>query len=292
MVVGNRRKIVAAVTAAVVLLVGAGTWRFAVLAGQKVERPQEKPAHPTPAMDIAPKVMPRSMPASRTFQIDLKIVEKKEGRRTVVSTPRLLTLEGRPAQFTVGESRTIQLGGGMTEEVVIGPKVCAVVRLDRGEKVRLDLTVRRPSQETVYSRVLSSPQESREDFDALETKTLRLLRTMTLGEPVTFEMNYKGSSELLITATVCEIQKEAAAKEKPPARVGQIIMVGLKKIPEVAILEQLPFAPGQILTFPDLQTAEENLARLKGLKSKPTVAVLDREGDGVFKDIQITVEEK
>jgi RNA polymerase sigma factor (sigma-70 family) len=84
----------------------------------------------------------------------------------------------------------------------------------------------------------------------------------------------------------------AELKEKPPARVGQIFITGNKKILDGDILEQLKLYPGQILTYPDLQIAERNLSRLKGLKSKPKVTVMDREGDGEFKDIEITVEEK
>jgi hypothetical protein len=48
------------------------------------------------------------------------------------------------------------------------------------------------------------------------------------------------------------------------------------------------------LTFPDLQIAvqiaEQNLSRLKGLKSKPKVTVID--GKGEYKDIEIRIEEK
>ena len=81
-------------------------------------------------------------------------------------------------------------------------------------------------------------------------------------------------------------------EEKPPARVGQIIIIGNEKTSDEAILGQLPFFPGQILNYPDLRIAEQNLSRLKGLKSNPKVTVIGREGDGEFRDIQITVEEK
>jgi outer membrane protein assembly factor BamA len=74
--------------------------------------------------------------------------------------------------------------------------------------------------------------------------------------------------------------------------VGQIFIIGNVKTRDDVILEQVPFFPGQILSYPDLRIAEKNLAHLKGLKSNPTVTVLDREGDGVFKDIRITVGEK
>jgi len=82
------------------------------------------------------------------------------------------------------------------------------------------------------------------------------------------------------------------SKEKPPARVGQIFITGNKIISDDIFLKALDLFPGQILTYPALQIAEKKLSRLKGLKSSPKVSVLDREGDGEFKDIQITVEEK
>ncbi len=83
----------------------------------------------------------------------------------------------------------------------------------------------------------------------------------------------------------------AELKEKPPARVGQIFILGNKKILDGEILEQLKLYPGQVLTYPDLRIAEQNLSRLKGLKSNPKVKVIDREGGSEFKDIEITVEE-
>jgi RNA polymerase sigma factor (sigma-70 family) len=84
----------------------------------------------------------------------------------------------------------------------------------------------------------------------------------------------------------------AELEEKPPTRVGQIIITGNKKILDSEILEQLKLYPGQVLTFPDPQAAQQNLSRLKGLKSNPKVTVIDREGNSGFKDIEITVEEK
>lgn len=87
-------------------------------------------------------------------------------------------------------------------------------------------------------------------------------------------------------------QRLSQSKEKPPARVGQLIIIGNEKISDEAILEQVPFFPGQILAYPDLRIAEQNLSRLKGLKSNPKVTVIDREGDGEFKDIEIRIEEK
>jgi beta-lactamase regulating signal transducer with metallopeptidase domain len=86
-------------------------------------------------------------------------------------------------------------------------------------------------------------------------------------------------------------------REKPPARVGQITIVGNETVAADVILRQVPLLPGAVLNYPDLRTAERNLARLglfmvdpqKGIR--PTVTVVDAEDDKPFKDILITVKE-
>jgi outer membrane protein assembly complex protein YaeT len=88
-------------------------------------------------------------------------------------------------------------------------------------------------------------------------------------------------------------------EEKPPARVGQIYVVGNERTKMNVILRQLPLYPGQVLTYPDLQQAERNLARLNIFDAtpdgatKPTVKVLDNplDPDNPVKDILVTVQE-
>jgi uncharacterized protein (TIGR03067 family) len=85
-------------------------------------------------------------------------------------------------------------------------------------------------------------------------------------------------------------------KEPPPARVGQIFIVGNEKTPQTVILKQIPLYPGQVLDYPSLRKAEAQLAQLKlfvvdpqkGIR--PTVEVIDRDGDP-YKDILVTVQE-
>lgn len=345
------KKVVALRMLFVILTVGTRLWHAAAVAGQAEERPQQRLPGPAPSTDAAPagKVSPRPIPStSRTFQIDLKIVEKKDGQRNLLAEPRLLTLEGRPASFTSGDYRTISLGGGLTEEIVRGPSVCVVIRSVQGRKVFLDLTLRRPTQGVPLSVMVSRPvQASDEEFLLEETKTLRLVRAVTLGKSISFQMDYKGSSALTVTAKVTAVAKKASLKtiaaaekdlklaessrrtghpdsargyyelichrypatlyaerakkrlaemkkpdEKPPARVGQIFLLGNKKISDDVILKKVALFPGQILIYSELRLAEKKLSRLKGLKNNPSVTVIDREGDGVFKNIQITVEEK
>ncbi len=89
------------------------------------------------------------------------------------------------------------------------------------------------------------------------------------------------------------------AEEKPPARVGQVFIIGNEKTEQGVILKQVPVYPGQVLSYPDLKAAEKNLERTglfvvdprKGVR--PTVTVRDNPvaPDSEFKDIFITVEE-
>lgn len=85
--------------------------------------------------------------------------------------------------------------------------------------------------------------------------------------------------------------------EKGVARVGNIIIVGNTVTKDNVILRQIPLYPGQILTFPDLRRAEENLARLNifetnpQMGSRPTLEVLDPDSDSEFKNILVQVQE-
>jgi outer membrane protein assembly complex protein YaeT len=88
-------------------------------------------------------------------------------------------------------------------------------------------------------------------------------------------------------------------EERPPARVGQIFIVGNDRTRQNVILRQVPLYPGQVLTYPDIKVGERNLQRLNIFESspdgavKPTITVLDNpiDPDNPFKDILITVQE-
>ncbi|HXG10251.1 MAG TPA: outer membrane protein assembly factor BamA [Gemmataceae bacterium] len=94
---------------------------------------------------------------------------------------------------------------------------------------------------------------------------------------------------------VCLVHYEI--QERPPARVGQIFIVGNEVTRQNVILRQVPLFPGQILTYPDLRVAERNLARLNIFEVnpetgvRPTVTVINPEEDSEFKDILVTVQE-
>jgi outer membrane protein insertion porin family len=95
------------------------------------------------------------------------------------------------------------------------------------------------------------------------------------------------------------VQVNYEVEEKPPARVGQIYIVGNDRTRQNVILRQLPLYPGQILTYPDLKQAERNLQRLNIFESspdaalKPTVTVLDNPADpeNPVKDILVNLQE-
>jgi len=86
-------------------------------------------------------------------------------------------------------------------------------------------------------------------------------------------------------------------QERPPARVGEIIVVGNDVTRQNVILRQVPLYPGQILTYPDLRVGERNLARLNIFEAnqeqgvRPTIEVLDPDGPNPVKDILVSVQE-
>jgi outer membrane protein assembly complex protein YaeT len=94
-----------------------------------------------------------------------------------------------------------------------------------------------------------------------------------------------------------EVAVQYTYQERPPATVGEVIIIGNTVTRDNVIRRQVPLRPGQILTYPDLQVAEANLARLgifemdpeKG--QRPTVSVIDPDGDNPIKNILVQVTE-
>jgi outer membrane protein assembly complex protein YaeT len=87
--------------------------------------------------------------------------------------------------------------------------------------------------------------------------------------------------------------------ERPPARVGQIFIIGNVVTQDRVILHELPpgIYPGQVLSYPDLRLAEKNLARRNIFEMngetgvRPTVTVIDPDSDSPLKDIRVDVQE-
>jgi outer membrane protein assembly complex protein YaeT len=94
-----------------------------------------------------------------------------------------------------------------------------------------------------------------------------------------------------------EVSVQYTVQERPPWTVGQVFISGNTTTRQNVILRQVPLYPGQVLTVPDLQTAEANLARLNIFEAnaetgvRPTVTVIDPEGDNPVKDILVQVQE-
>lgn len=94
-----------------------------------------------------------------------------------------------------------------------------------------------------------------------------------------------------------EVSVQYTVQERPPWTVGQIIIVGNDVTRDNVIRRQIPLYPGQVLTIPDMQLAEANLARLGIFEAnaetgvRPTVSVLDPDSDNPCKDILVQVQE-
>src|SRR5262249_18083448 len=86
------------------------------------------------------------------------------------------------------------------------------------------------------------------------------------------------------------VQAQLGLGEGPPAKVGQIFIVGNERSRQNIILRQVPLFPGQLLSYPKLREAERNLSRIGIFNSPdgaehPTVTVLDPDSPSEFKDI-------
>jgi outer membrane protein insertion porin family len=94
-----------------------------------------------------------------------------------------------------------------------------------------------------------------------------------------------------------EVAVQYTVQERAPWTVGQVIIVGNDVTQDRVIRRQIPIYPNQVLTIPDLQVGEANLARLGIFETnaetgvRPTVSVLDPESDNPIKDVLVQVQE-
>jgi outer membrane protein assembly complex protein YaeT len=99
------------------------------------------------------------------------------------------------------------------------------------------------------------------------------------------------------TPGVCQVVYQV--EERPPIRVGEIYIVGNEVTRQNVILRQFPngLLPGQIMSIPDLRVVERKLAQLNIFEMspengiRPTVEIIDREGDSLCKDLLVRVQE-
>ncbi len=86
-------------------------------------------------------------------------------------------------------------------------------------------------------------------------------------------------------------------KERPPAKVAQVIIVGNEVTQDRVIRRVVGLYPGQILQYPELKIAEKNLAKLNIFKTDgetgvhPSLSVLDENSEKEYKDILVQVQE-
>lgn len=85
-------------------------------------------------------------------------------------------------------------------------------------------------------------------------------------------------------------------QERPPTKVGQVIIIGNEVTQDRVIRRVVGLYPGQILRFPELRIAERDLARLNifemnpEMGTRPTLTVLGDERDE-YRDILVQVKE-
>jgi outer membrane protein assembly complex protein YaeT len=93
------------------------------------------------------------------------------------------------------------------------------------------------------------------------------------------------------------VQVHYEVVERPPARVGQVIIVGNTVTQDRVIRHEIGLFPGQILSYPELRLAERNLIRRNIFEVngetgvRPTVTVLDNDSDCSIKDILVQIKE-
>jgi hypothetical protein len=93
-------------------------------------------------------------------------------------------------------------------------------------------------------------------------------------------------------------KRSAGASDEKSVRVGQIRIVGNDTIGQDVILRAAPIFPGQVLSYPELRSAERKLEQLNLFEVnpktgiRPTITVVDPDSDSAFKDILIQVKEK
>jgi outer membrane protein assembly complex protein YaeT len=94
------------------------------------------------------------------------------------------------------------------------------------------------------------------------------------------------------------VNVQYVVEERPPAKVGQVIIVGNEVTQDRVIRRVLGLYPGQTLRYPELRIAERDLARLNIFDTnaeqgtRPTITVLDDPlNNSEYKDVLVNVKE-
>jgi len=94
-----------------------------------------------------------------------------------------------------------------------------------------------------------------------------------------------------------EVTVQYEVIEAPPVRAGPISIIGNTRTRDNVILRQLGIFPGQVLSFPDIQAAEQRLANLgifdtnQESGERPHIEVRGLDLPGEYKDVYVHVKE-
>ena len=110
-------------------------------------------------------------------------------------------------------------------------------------------------------------------------------------------MLFRSVQENIISAGPGEVTIQYEVREAPPVRAGEIRVIGNTRTRDNIVLRQLGIFPGQVLSFPDIQAAEQRLANLgifdtnQETGERPHIEVRDLDTPGEYKDIFVHVKE-
>jgi hypothetical protein len=86
------------------------------------------------------------------------------------------------------------------------------------------------------------------------------------------------------------IQAADPESDKPPAKVGQIVIIGNEVTRQSIILDRVPLYPGEAIRYSDLRQGETNLRRTTLFDAR--ISVADAESASEYKDIVVELTEK
>jgi RNA polymerase sigma factor (sigma-70 family) len=187
----NKLKTLGAVVLAVAFLgVSMGVLRSIAVAEEKGEKPKAVPQRGVGPIPMSVEPLPTGQ-----FVIALKVSEVKNGEIKVLSEPKVVALDGKPASFSTGQEHPISLHGKL-DFVNAGLTVQTTVSA-HNFGADLDLTVARATVTDV------------DGGNQIGTESVRLIREIKFNKPVSVELKSKDKNESIIrvTATVAEAPK-------------------------------------------------------------------------------------
>jgi hypothetical protein len=164
--------------------------------------PGDKP-RPVPAPPAAVPPAPRPV-VEREYQINVTFAEEIDGKRDVLSAPRIVALAGQAANVQIGGAQVVE-GDEVIEQVPIGLTATFTVTPEKSGKLRVDVSVAQ-----------TRPVDDKAG-PTWRSRSLRAIRRVTPGKPETMELAADTAKQpaLVVTLTVTEWHPDAA-KVAPP----------------------------------------------------------------------------